>query len=209
MLLESQESVAGEESPPESTEQLLSPHEPEADEEGSAFSPTWDDIREKIQALALQREHYHGYPLPDDECKLVVHPRFPLQSMNGSWLGNDEVETDERPPGMDDATFSRLMALAFEFNEAKMVNCWRDDRRQRDVVIFEKESGKRFARTFEHGPGSRLDMVLRTIGVSRCWDYQAELTAMEKLITLVPLHLFRYYIMTGTFLERSNRSNVL
>ncbi len=52
-------------------------------------------------------------------------------------------------------------------------------------------------------------MLLHTIGVSRCWDYQAELTALEKLITLVPLHLFRYYIMTGTFLERSNRSNVL
>lgn len=188
---------------------LLEHEQPESPpgQEGDAFSPSWDNIRFAIQELAMSRGHWHGYPLPDDECELVVHPRFPVQSMQGAKLRDD----DDQPPGMDDATFARLMAAAFDFKcgKSKLVNQWHDRRRQRFVLVFERPDGKRFVRTMEAGPGQRADLLLATIGVSRCWDWEGEITALKKLLDLLPRHLFMYYSFTGTFLERSPRSNVL
>ena len=214
-----QESPTSSECQPEPHELQPSPHDLAADEEDgdeyeqecSAFSPTWDHIREKIQQLAMEREHYHGYPLLDDECPLVLHKRFPMQGLNGYAFNSDDEDDDswDQPPGMDDATYSRLMAMAFEYKSSTFVNAWFDKRRQRDVAIFRKENGQHFAKVFENSVGSRATFLMMTIGVSRCWDIEAEMTAQLKLSTLLPDHLMKYYLMTGTFIERSKRSGVL
>jgi hypothetical protein len=200
-LLDSLESVdQSNEWQPESREQQPLPQEPE----GNAYGLTWDILRERVNQLALEREHYHGYPLPDDECELVVHPRFPLQGMNGFKLNSNDK--DDSP--LTETERERLGDV-LAFIEGKVVNTWFSHWQGRQVVVCERADGKRRALVHPIGPGRKADMALRTIGVSRNWDYGAELKAMEKLETLLPEHLFRYYIFTGSFIERSPRSHVL
>lgn len=166
---------------------------------------TWDGVRHAIQQLAMEREHYHGYPLPDDEHPLVVHPRFPLQTLNGAKLGKE----DDPLEGFDAATRSRIRELYERYAEGKVINHWFSRRRQEDVLVWRTSEGKSRVCKTQNSIGRRADLALSTIGVSRCWDRDAEWTAMEKLSELLPIHLWNYYILTGSFIERSPRSQLL
>lgn len=166
---------------------------------------TWDGIRYAIQQLAMEREHYHGYPLPDDECPLVVHPKFPLQTLNGVKLGSDEDPLE----GFDEATRSRIRAMYERYVDGKLVNHWFSQRRQVDVLVWRTSDGKSRVCVTQNSIGRRATLALSTIGVSRCWDADAEWQAMFKLRELLPDHLWGYYLLTGSFIERSKRSGLI
>lgn len=182
-----------------------SPPAPEAEWRG----PSWSEIAERVQTLAMERGHYEGYPLPDSDCPLVVHKKFPLQSMQGFRMRDEEDEVAEALQGLTQEKRDLLHALYERVAASEFLNMWWDERRQRVVIVLRDASGRVYADTMQCGPGRRANMLLMTIGVSRQWDATAEVTAMQKLRELLPEHLFNYYQLTGTFLERSPRSNVL
>ena len=51
-------------------------------------------------------------------------------------------------------------------------------------------------------------MVLRTLEASTAWSVRAECMAMLRLKTLVKPSAFRAYLLTGSFMETSRRSQV-
>lgn len=53
-----------------------------------------------------------------------------------------------------------------------------------------------------------LSMAMNTIGIAPAWGIEAESKAIQKLATLLKPHAFRTYMLTGMFLETSNRSRV-
>lgn len=53
-----------------------------------------------------------------------------------------------------------------------------------------------------------LDQQLATIGASYAWGIEQESRALHLLGTLVRHHIFKMYLLTGSFIERSDRSGV-
>lgn len=173
--------------------------------------PKWAEIAQRVQVLAMERGHYEGYPLIDEECELVVHKKFPLHdTMNGARLADgDDHEADEALAGLTPEKRDIVKALYETLCKSEFVNMWWDERRLRVVTLLRDPSGKTHHDITDCGPGRRARMMMLTLGVSRHWDMTAEMTAMQKLQEFLPDHLFKYYLMTGTFIERSQRSGVL
>ena len=187
---------------------LEAPKQPQSHQEqaAEAQSLTFDDLGRALLRLAIEREHYAGYPLPDDTCPLKVHDRFPYKGIENITTSSDD---DQRPPWIDDAAWQRIQEEVAAEGDCEIINHWFSERSQEDVVIYRTAQGKLKHSVTQNGPGKRAKLLLSTVGVSRCWDVNAEWKAMEKLQELIKPHLFDYYVMTGTFLERSPRSNVL
>lgn len=73
------------------------------------------------------------------------------------------------------------------------------------VLVFEKDR-KIVGRVV---PGiHNIDQQLRTLGCSAAWGLEQESKAVRLLGTLVRHHQFKKYLLTGAFLERSEKSGV-
>jgi hypothetical protein len=156
----------------------------------------------------MKREHYHGYPLPDDTCELVVHPRFPLyESMNGVTVGGGDE--DRHGPVIDTR---KLVGAGIKHGSPHTwtrVNQWFCKSDQTTVCVYRSEAGRHFCLQCQSGTGSRAERLLMTIGVSRNWDLDAELVAQQKLFGMLREHAVRDYIFTGMFMELSKRSGIM
>jgi hypothetical protein len=152
----------------------------------------WDRIRERIITLAGERGEWAGYPLPIEHAELVIEPGHPLYAtMNGASLGKKDEDDDD--------------------SDVEIVNEWKDYDRGRHVyLIREKSTGKVRSGVLPLlRPGQRAELLFGTLGASQAWSVSAEFTAMQRLKTLVTPTAFRYYLLTGTFLESSKRSGVI
>lgn len=153
--------------------------------------PTWDQVRERVNALAAQDGEWAGYPMPVDRLRLVVEPRHPRPGLNGFCLDEEERE-------------------AGEFADITVRNHWYSERRGARVYVCQ-EAGKVFhALLPERAAWERLNFWTNTLGVAAgCpWTLEAEANAQEKLYQLVGLHKFKCYALCGAFLETSERSRV-
>ncbi len=149
----------------------------------------WEGIRQAVIKLAGERGEWAGYPLPVADTKLVIEPRHPLHDTLHGATFSQEKEIDE--------------------DDNRVVNSWRD-RRGWWVVLYRNEAGKVHSVVVPKNPEvTRMDLVLQTIGASQAWSVRAEFTALERLKTLVTPAAFRYYVLTGTFLETSPKSGVV
>lgn len=155
----------------------------------------WEWVRDRITELAGDRGEWSGYPIPDDVCPLVIEPRHPLHAtLDGSLLVHEKPADKEDKEEHD--------------NGIEVVNHWNDYNRGRAVFMLKKD-GKIFAtKPARYASTKRAGMIVKTLGASRQWSVQAELTAMARLKTLVTPVAFRYYFLTGTFIESSERSQV-
>lgn len=84
-------------------------------------------------------------------------------------------------------------------------NWFYSTRHRCDIFIIE-EAGKigwKFAPAVNH-----LDHELQTIGASFAWGIEQEATALHALATLVSPVAFKHYLLTGSFLETSQRSGL-
>lgn len=74
-----------------------------------------------------------------------------------------------------------------------------------DIIVMERDG------VIEHGklPAfHHLDHALRTMGCSVAWGLEQEHRALNLLGGMIRHHAFRSYIMTGMFLETSQRSGI-
>ena len=141
------------------------------------------DLRNGIRRIASTIDEWAGIPMPLDDMALVVEPNYP-KAAQLMGLGGGQKE----PP-----------------SEAKIVNSFWSCRRRSEILIWE-ENGKR-----EWGvvPGANhLDHDLATLGASVAWGIEQEAAALQLLGTMVRHHTFKHYLLTGMFLERSERSGV-
>jgi hypothetical protein len=142
--------------------------------------PTWDEVRFKIKQLSKERNLWAGMPVPVPDVPMVVEPRYPYQMENWVKKGKDP---------------------------RKFVNSWHNCEKKIRVYVERMPSGKSkawFEPDIHMGDALFPTMQIATIA----WDIAAECKAMEKLEQMIKPHLFKSYFLTGTFLERSPRSNI-
>lgn len=166
-------------------------------------SRSWDTLRSALAELAISRGEYGGYPLPDDSNRLVMEPRFPVASLNGFRFGDGGQASEEM--------VSRAGEL-FDFSNEQifLISVWHSEVAGGDVYVYHTGDGMAKCTVIPaRHDEKQAEMMLNTLGSSRNWSVKAEEMALEKLMNLVKPHQYRDYVMTGYFIERSPRSQVL
>jgi hypothetical protein len=137
-------------------------------------------VRNAIRELAAEKGEWAGIPIPIDGERLVIEPSYPFAAaLSGK---------EEAPP---DGTKIRNVFYS---------TSWRCD-----IIVYEEEGKIKHA----IAPAvHNLDQQLSTLGASFAWGIEQESRALHLLGTLVRHHTFKTYLLTGSFLERSERSRV-
>lgn len=149
----------------------------------------WEGIRQAIIRIAGDRGEWAGYPLPVEHVRLTVEPRHPLaDTLEGATFCKDESAAGGDYPDV--------------------INHWTDYQRGREIYVVRENGKSRAAVIPFHASTHRGRMILDTLAASQAWSVRAEFTAMARLKTLVTAAAFRYYLLTGTFIESSKRSGV-
>lgn len=171
---------------------------------------TWEQVRSRMQELAESRGDWAGYPVPLDDLRLVLAPTFPYQGLNGFKNDNDEEEdVDALFESLDDETKKLVAILYDQMTRSELINEWFSYERNCKVLVYrDTKTGKSFFKTEKNVAGERLTFAMNTLGASRAWDLELELRAINTLKSLVTESAFKYYILTGGFLETSKRSGV-
>lgn len=127
--------------------------------------------------------------MPMENERLVVEPTYPkakeLMAIN--------VRTEPERQGPD------------EYAGATVRNSWYSMERGGEIVVWEHE-GKILWGLRPHIHHFELD--LHTLGCSDAWGLEQESNAMRTLANLVSPRQFKHYMLTGMFLETSERSRV-
>lgn len=162
---------------------------------------TWDELRTRATRIAQQAGEWAGAPIPVSCLRMVVEPRYPYQSLNGSRINDADGERtciecgDPMPPGR-------------AADEPHVVNQWYSHRFDAEIVIY-RDGGLIKHALIPHRHGRRLTFAINTMGAaSEALNVSAELRAQETLRGMVTPQAMRCYQLAGAFLETSPRSKV-
>lgn len=136
--------------------------------------------------LATFRDQWAGIPMPIDGMPLTIEPRY-YKAAELEKLGQKEPE----PRRPDDRPIT-------------VRNVWHP-RRHGTIYVYEEEGRVRHLKA---GSNRRLNMEVMTLGASVAWGIEQEGRAVELLGTLLKHHAFKQYLLTGMFLETSQRSGL-
>lgn len=150
-------------------------------------------LRNGLRAVAALNREWAGIPMPLENVSLVVEPTYP-KALELMAISSEPRELDELPEDSD------LVG-------ARERNRFYSMQRRAHVVIFELRDG-RIEWGLSHGRHS-LDLVLQTLAVQEAWGIEQEANAVKLLGELVKHRQFKQYMLTGTFLETSDRSGVV
>lgn len=147
-------------------------------------------LRNAVRAAsAASTEFWAGVPMPLDGERLIIEPKYPRGEHLSELTGPEEDA---------DAMSSKGIS--------KVRNTFWSRKLRSEIVVFEKVGG---AIGYGAVPGiHHLDHDLRTMGCSVAWGIEQEHNALKTLGTMLRHQAFKYYLMTGTFLETSPRSGI-
>lgn len=143
-------------------------------------------VRNALRNISQGLGHWAGIPMPlGEDHPLVIEPKYPNAA---GLMAIGRKEPDETEP---DARTIRNRFWSW--------------RRRCDIVVWNERD------RIEWGISApkRIDMELSTLGASYAWGIEQEANAVQLLATLVRHHTFKMYMLTGMFLERSERSGVM
>lgn len=152
---------------------------------------TWKGLRSGIDRVAQANGEWAGIPVPVECARLVVAKGHPYYDR----LNGVQLDAELRKPDDNDG--------------AVMVNSWRDDKNQCDVVIWREADGKLCHARLPAGPIQRIKPMFDCMYIASSIDIEAERRAMKTLQGLIAPHLYESYEITGRFLETSKRSGVV
>lgn len=144
------------------------------------------DQRKKLAAIANYAEEWAGLPIGIEGEKLVVDPSY-------RWAHIFNGERADPEKDLADEGF-------------KIRNIFWSARWRCRVAIVEKD-GEIWHQPII-GTGNSADMEISTLGCSFAWGIEQESKALQLLGTLLKHHAFKCYLLTGMFLESSERSGV-
>ena len=146
------------------------------------------DTRNMLRAIAHQSDEWAGIPMPFEDEKLIIAPKF-----RWAHVINDSYKARKnKGPGGE---------------EVKVRNVVWSKRHRMEFVIFEGADGKVRKAWL---PGQwKLDAMMRTMACSAAWGIEQEHRALKLLGEMVPHHMFKNYLLSGVFMERSKRSDLV
>ena len=151
-------------------------------------------LRNMLRGMAEKTDEWAGIPLPIDDAKLVIEKKYPhaqaLMLLGGTTQTAAEVPEDQR----------------ISAHYKKRSHFYSTHHRCLIVVLEHKETGAitwAFAPMVHH---FRQDLM--TMACSVAWGIEQESQALQLLATLLKHHAFKKYLLTGMFLESSERSGL-
>lgn len=140
-------------------------------------------LRNVLRDLAAERDMWSGIPMPIEGARLRIEPTFP----NAKELSDIGPDRNPVPEGY------------------KIRNTFWSTKHHSTVVIHEKD-GK-----IDWGviPGiHHLDHDIQTLMCSDAWGIEQEGNAVHLLASIVSHRQFKQYMLTGMFMEKSQRSKL-
>lgn len=169
------------------------------DEDGSI------DPRQFAARLSDALDDWAGVPVPLSGFAMTLEPRYPNRrelevALDLSGRSPGDVQIDQLSPNAPTGE-----------GKHRIRNVWYSRQRSAYIYLYDIDGDGKVgvAYKFKHTYVKRFDFWLQTLGASRAWDIDAELTAQIKLSEMIEPHQMDYYMLTGTFLEQSTRSNLL
>lgn len=148
-------------------------------------------IRNGLRRLARDRGEWAGLPLPMAGHQLVIEPTYPRAKELMAFGAEKDLERPE--PDIAAATSIQHRNTFWSWK-------WR-----RNVTIWELDGKIVHQIDTETSPTLLLMETLRS---ADAWGIEQEKNAIDTLGTLLPHRQFKQYLLTGMFLERSQRSDV-
>jgi hypothetical protein len=143
-------------------------------------------LRDALRILAEERGEYSGFPMPLDGERLVIHPSYSFAAGLGLRFGAEHDDS-----GDDDGWRIRNRFWSFA--------------KRGDVIIMEKDGHVTWG--VDHG-FNHIGYDLRTLGCADAWGLKQEAKALMLLASHLKPRQLRQYLLTGMFLETSQRSGV-
>jgi hypothetical protein len=142
-------------------------------------------LRTALAKLSQERDEWAGIPMPLGDQRLIVEPRYP-KAKELMTLGQKDEPS--------------------EFDGYKIRNIWYSDRKRCEIAIIEHPDGKL---TWGMKPGiHHFDYDLQTLGAMDAWGLEQEHRALQLFATMVRHRQMKQYVLTGMFLEHSERSQI-
>lgn len=142
-------------------------------------------LRNALQGVAERDCEWAGIPMPLDGQRLVIEPTYP----NAKALSEIGAPKREELPA-----------------NVKVRNIFWSTRWRCRVWVYEEDGKVGHALT----PGAHhVSLDLETLRSAVAWGIEQEANAIQLLASLLPHHQFKNYLLTGMFLETSQRSGVV
>lgn len=151
-------------------------------------------IRHGLASLAAERHEWAGLPMPLDHCSLVVEPTYPRAQ---ALMAFGRAATEEGIRDAEEAAHDKQRKIRGRFYSIH---------RRSDVIIWEEPDGR--IEWGIHPAIHSFDVQFQTLGAQEAWGIEQEGAALQTLATLVPHRQFKQYLLTGSFLETSERSGL-
>jgi hypothetical protein len=160
----------------------------------SKYMPVDEFIRLLENRYAPEGDNWAGIPLPLPGFSMTIHPKYPFAADFGQRFPSDPLDAVEQ----DEPTNA--------IEQSEPTNEWYSYNSNSFVGIFHHGDSYHAERWSRHNP---VDRILKTLAASNAWDLHAELRAIKKLRRHLNPEKWAQYILTGTFLEQSERSGVV
>lgn len=142
-------------------------------------------LRNILRKTAPEIGQWAGIPIPVEGDKLCIVDGHPLKEVLEPKL--------EENSGDSESSFD-------------IVNAWHSRKKDGEVIIY-RENGKLGHMVI---PSPRVfDFMIRSTGMAPVWGVEQESKAVESLGQMLRYHRFHSYLITGAFLERSERSGIM
>ena len=159
---------------------------------GEAYDDKFAKTRAALGILSKISGEWAGIPMPIDGEKLVINPRYPFAPIFM------QPKPQESP---QDKAAAELMKPRGSF--------WSTHRRCQILTWEDRTDPTKPKIQWGLIPGTHhLDQDLRTLGVSVAWSLEQENRALELLRKHLSEYAFSRYLLTGMFLETSERSGI-
>lgn len=145
-------------------------------------------LRNKLRALAEINGEWAGIPMPISDAPLVVEPTYPNADALMALNAKREKPSDPR----DEKAVIRNVFWSWWYRQ--------------NVIVYQDEGEK--ATFAPAGLTNQAEILLSTLGAADAWGIEQEALAIDTLGKMLPHRLFKQYLLTGMFMERSKRSGV-
>jgi hypothetical protein len=168
-------------------EQSPSPEQLEADEFGFRLledHDPWAKQRRIIGKMAEHNEEWAGIPMPLEGHELTIEPTYPHAK---------EIMAITKEPQEEDGV--------------RFVNTWYSRRLQSEIYVWREPDGRLMGGKV-NDVARGLELAINTAACSVAWGIEQEHRALKLLGGMIRHHAFKAYLLSGMFIERSERSGV-
>lgn len=155
-------------------------------------------LRNRIQLVAQIKGEWAGLPMPMDGHRLVIEKSYPFADALYE-AGISQKQRDEEK--------AKDEALQSQYGDMKVRNRFWSFNFKQEIAVFEDADGK-VRHVKVHGTHS-VARIIDTLDCSWAWGIEQEANAVQTLGKMLRHHTFKCYMLTGAFMEKSQRTGLM